>query len=106
MNYNKKIINRIVKKIKNGYKPKKIILFGSYGWGKPTGDSDIDLFIVKETNEKHRERALKVRRLLSEENELVGFDILVYNSQELAKRIEIGDSFISKIIKKGKLVYG
>ncbi len=106
MTQKKKLINQIAEKIKKQYKPEKIILFGSYAWGKPTKDSDIDLFIVKETNEKHRERALKVRRLLSEENGLVGLDILVYNSQELTKRLEIGDSFISKIIKKGKLVYG
>ncbi|MCM8832187.1 MAG: nucleotidyltransferase domain-containing protein [Candidatus Omnitrophica bacterium] len=100
------IVNKIVGKIKAQYQPEKIILFGSYAWGKPTKDSDIDLFIVKNTTEKHRERALKVRRILSEENALVGIDILVYTPEELAKRLEIADSFINKIIKKGKLVYG
>lgn len=41
----KKITDAIAKK----YKPEKIILFGSYAWGKPTKDSDVDLFVVKET---------------------------------------------------------
>lgn len=40
----KKITNQIVKK----YQPEKIILFGSYAWGKPAKNSDADLFIVKE----------------------------------------------------------
>ncbi len=102
----KKIVARIVEKIKTQYQPEKIILFGSYAWGKPTKDSDLDLFIVKKTNEKHRERALKVRRILSEENGFVGMDILVYTPEELIKRLEIGDSFIDKILRKGKLVYG
>lgn len=49
---------------------------------------------------------LTVRRLLSEENGLIGIDILVYTPDEINKRLEIGDSFISKILKKGKVVYG
>ncbi|MCM8831842.1 MAG: nucleotidyltransferase domain-containing protein, partial [Candidatus Omnitrophica bacterium] len=97
----KEIINRIIEKVKTQYQPEKIIIFGSSVWGKPKKDSDIDLFIVKKTNEKHRERALKVRRILREENALVGIDILVYTPEELAKRLEIADSFINKIIKKG-----
>lgn len=102
----KELVDRIIEKIKTQYRPEKIILFGSYAWGNPAKHSDLDLFIVKDTDEKHREKALKVRRILSEENGFIGIDILVYNPQELAKRLEIGDSFIDKIIKKGKLLYG
>ena len=43
---------------------------------------------------------LTVRRLLSEENSLVGMDILVYTPQEVSERLKIGeDSFISKNTK-------
>ncbi len=102
----KKLIRQIVEKIKTEYLPQKIIIFGSYAWGNPTKDSDLDLFIIKDVNEKHKERALKVRRILGEENGIVAMDILVYTPEELSKRIEIGDSFISKILKKGEIVYG
>ncbi len=100
------IINQIVEKIKTQYHPQKIIIFGSYAWGSPSKDSDLDLFIIKETKEKHRERAVNLRRILSKENEFVAMDILVYTPEELAQRSKIGDSFIGKILKKGKLVYG
>ncbi|MBI4285708.1 MAG: nucleotidyltransferase domain-containing protein, partial [Chloroflexi bacterium] len=40
-----KIIAEVVEKIKKEYQPEKIILYGSYAYGKPTRDSDIDLFI-------------------------------------------------------------
>ena len=100
------IINKIVEKIKMRYQPEKVILFGSYGWGNPTKDSDIDLLIVKKTNQKHRQRMLTVRRIVSEENALVGIDILVYTPEEVTERLKIGDSFISKILKKGDILYG
>ena len=100
------IINKIVEKIKMRYQPEKVILFGSYGWGNPTKDSDIDLLIVKKTNQKHRQRMLTVRRIVSEENALVGIDILVYTPEEVTERLKIGDSFISKILKKGDTLYG
>jgi len=102
----KQIIKKIAEKVRRQYHPQKIIVFGSYAWGNPTRDSDVDLLIIKETNEKHRERSLKVRRILSEENALVGIDILVYTPEEFAKRIEMEDSFLSKILKRGKVLYG
>jgi len=102
----KEIIIRIVEKLEARYQPEKIILFGSYAWSKPDKDSDIDLFIVKKVNQKHRERMLTVRKILSEENALVGIDILVYTPEEISQRLEIGDSFISQIFKKGEVLYG
>ncbi|MBW2040339.1 MAG: nucleotidyltransferase domain-containing protein [Deltaproteobacteria bacterium] len=105
-NEKREIIVRAIEKIKKYYKPQKIILFGSFAWAKPTKDSDVDLLIVKKTKLKHRERSLTVRRMISEENALIGIDILVYTPEEIAERLRIGDSFISKIFKKGEVLYG
>jgi predicted nucleotidyltransferase len=102
----RELLKNIVEKIKENYQPQKIILFGSYAWGKPTKDSDIDLFIIKDCTEKHRQRALKVRRIITEENAFVGIDILVYTPKEVEERLKIGDSFIKKIMTKGVLLYG
>lgn len=102
----REIIVKAIEKIKEHYKPQKIILFGAFAWGNPTKDSDIDLLIVKKTELKHRERSLIVRKIISEENALSGIDILVYTPEEVAERLRIGDSFISKIFKKGEVLYG
>lgn len=101
----KEILLRIVEKIKKNYQTQKIIVFGSYAWGRPTKDSDVDLFIIKRTKKIHRERALQNRRLLREENALIGMDIIVYMPEEFADKIEIEDSFLSKIIRKGEVWY-
>jgi predicted nucleotidyltransferase len=100
------IISRVTEKLREHYDPKEIILFGSYAHGNPEKGSDLDLLVIKDTDEKFRERALNVRRILIEENGLIGLDILVYTPDEIAKRMEIGDSFLSKILREGVILYG
>ena len=39
-------IQEIVRQIVERFRPQKIILFGSYASGAPTGDSDVDLLVV------------------------------------------------------------
>lgn len=99
------IIDAVAKKIETQYNPQKIILFGSYAWGDPEEDSDLDLFVVKDTDDKPRKRALQVRRILDEENSLIGLDILVYTPEELSRRMSIGDTFLSRILSEGKILY-
>ena len=60
----RKIILDIVEKIKEDYQPDKIIFFGPYAYRKPTEDSDIDLLIVKRTNQRPIDRRVKVRKLV------------------------------------------
>ena len=102
----KEVISRVTEKIKINYNPQEIILFGSYAYGNPDKDSDLDLLIIKETDDKFRQRTLNVRRILSEENGLIGLDILVYTPKEIAKRLEAGDSFLSKLLREGIVLYG
>ncbi len=101
----KKIKNDIVKKLKNEYNPERIILFGSYGYGKPTYDSDVDLLIVKDTKESFHQRIVTVRRLLSTIRRGFGLDVIVMTPKELSNRLEIGDQFIEEITTKGEVLY-
>jgi predicted nucleotidyltransferase len=74
-----KIKDEIVQALKP-LKPNKIILFGSYAYGKPNEDSDIDLFLLKNdlSLDKVREYELsarkKIRDLIFKYD--IGFDIL------------------------------
>ena len=96
-------LKEIVDKIVQTFQPEKIILFGSYAWGEPTENSDVDLFVVKETNELKRERQLKLRHLFLDFD--IAADGLVFTSIEVEERIKNGDFFIRNIIDKGKLLY-
>ena len=96
----KKVVNKIVK----NYKPEKIILFGSFAYGKPKKDSDVDLFIIKETDKPRTKRHLEVDKILLDR--IIPLDILVYTPQEIKKRLAFGDFFIRNIIEQGKVLYG
>lgn len=98
----KEITNKIVNRIIQKYCPEKIYLFGSFAWGKPTADSDIDLFIIKKTKNDRYSRQLEVRKLIKGE---LPVDVLVYTPAEAAKRLQMGDFFIEDIYKKGKILY-
>ncbi len=49
----REIINRAVKRLVQTYHPLKIYLFGSYAWGKPTEESDLDLLIVVDRSDQN-----------------------------------------------------
>jgi predicted nucleotidyltransferase len=89
--------------------PAKIILFGSFAYGKPTEESDIDLLIVKETpKEEVKELRLKARRNLRNfifKNH-IGIDIVVDSQERINHRIQtVKDQFYGEIMEKGKLLY-
>ena len=97
-----KEIKKIAEKIAKEYKPEKIILFGSYAWGKPGPNSDVDLFVVKKTDNT-REMARKIGRLLFPR--LFPIDLIVYTPEQAKKRLDAGDFFIKDIFAKGKILY-
>jgi len=58
------LINYIVEKIVREIEPEKIILFGSYARGDLGGDSDLDLFIIKDGKESSRKMRRTIDALL------------------------------------------
>jgi uncharacterized protein len=101
----RKVINDIAEKIKEGSKPSKIILFGSYAYGKPHRDSDIDLLVIKETQDRPIDRRVAVRRIVSDVRKGFPFSSIVVTPQELNQRLEIGDQFFKEIITRGEVIY-
>ncbi|MEA3344448.1 MAG: nucleotidyltransferase domain-containing protein [Patescibacteria group bacterium] len=98
-----KEIEKIIKQIREKYKPEKIILYGSFANGDPTKDSDVDLFIIKRTKKERTKRHLEIDRMFLDR--VVPLDILVYTPQEIKKRLILGDFFIKNIINHGKVLY-
>ncbi|MEK7658317.1 MAG: nucleotidyltransferase domain-containing protein [Patescibacteria group bacterium] len=98
-------IKNIVDKIALEYKPEKIILFGSFAWGKPNQDSDVDLFVVKQSKKKRIDRERELRLKLFGYN-FPAMDILIYTPEEVEKSVnEYKNLFIEDILRNGKVIY-
>jgi predicted nucleotidyltransferase len=89
----RKTIRLIADKLKESFFPEKIILFGSYAWGLPDEDSDIDILVIKDTEETPHRRNVTARKLVSSVRKGYGLGILVITPEELKSRLEIGDQF-------------
>lgn len=96
-------INQVASIIVGKFQPEKVILFGSYAYGKPTIDSDVDLLVVMESDERPAKRATRIIGELLD----VPFpmDILVRTPREIAHRLNIGDYFFKEIIQQGQVLY-
>ena len=96
-------INEVINKIITGYHPEKIILFGSYARNEQTADSDLDLLIVKDTDQSPVQRQRSVRSLFDKQQ--FPMDILVYTPAEFDKQKNWLNNIINIAVKTGKLVY-
>jgi predicted nucleotidyltransferase len=92
-------IQRIVRELS----PQKIVLFGSYAYGRPNPHSDVDLLVIMETDQPHKERSWAVSRLLLPRAFPV--DILVKTPKEVKTALESGDFFLKEILTRGMVLY-
>ncbi len=102
-----KTLPKAVKRLVAELKPEKIILFGSYAYGSPTPDSDVDLLIVMETNGREKEMYRAASLLLCPREFPV--DIVVKTPREIEEALQGGVAngfFIREMVKKGKILYG
>ncbi len=97
-------IDKIIQLIIANYKPEKIILFGSYAYGKPTEDSDLDLLIVKDSDLPRYKRAREIRKLLWGITD-VPKDIMVYTQAEIDEWQGVKEAFVTQIVKNGRVLY-
>ena len=87
--------------------PEKVILFGSYAYGTPTQDSDIDLYIVTKENyipatyDENLQIKKRVYFALSNFRKKYASDILVHTLPVHQKFLELGSSFSKEIMQNG-----
>jgi uncharacterized protein len=95
-------IEDVAQQIARKFRPRKIILFGSYARGDYHPESDVDLLVVMETSLKPVRQEIEICHQIEYH---FGLDVLVYTPQALAERIALGDSFVKDILKEGKVLY-
>ncbi|HLW64442.1 MAG TPA: nucleotidyltransferase domain-containing protein [Gemmataceae bacterium] len=94
-------IRRYARQIAERFKPDKIILFGSFAYGTPHGDSDVDLLVVMPAA---REVTQAVRILLAYDHPFP-LDLIVRTPEKLARCLKDGNQFLHEIVAKGRVLY-
>jgi predicted nucleotidyltransferase len=97
------ILAEIVRRIVTVFAPQKIILFGSYAYGTPSVDSDVDLLVIQKTNLQRVERSVAISELILPRPFPV--DILVKTPNEIQEALNKNDPFIKEIISRGRVLY-
>jgi predicted nucleotidyltransferase len=93
----------MVHRLVTGLHPHKIVLFGSYSYGTPTADSDVDLLVIMDTTARPVERYLRVSRLLRPRP--FPLDLLVKTPEEIAQALAREDAFVQEITTRGRVLY-
>lgn len=99
----RRLLARITRQIVEHFHPEKVILFGSYAYGRPTSESDVDLLVIMDSSERPARRTTLVSSVCRPRH--LGMDILVYTSAEVKQRLEMGDFFIGEILQAGRVLY-
>ena len=95
------VIRRFARDVAKQFHPDKIILFGSHAYGKPHADSDVDILVVMPAHNAI-DQAIKIDRVTEPQFPL---DLIVRTPKTIAWRLKEGDSFLRKVMARGKVLY-
>jgi len=97
-----KQIENVSRRIAEEFHPQRILLFGSYAWGTPSPDSDVDLLVILPFEGKAVVKSVEIRLKV---RPTFPMDLLVRTPEGIQERLMLGDSFIQSILEKGKVLY-
>jgi predicted nucleotidyltransferase len=95
------VIRDFARQIADRFQPEKIILFGSYAYGKPHRDSDVDILVVMPAYDEINQ-AVRIREKTSHHFPL---DLIVRTPENMRWRLEEGDWFLREVVEYGKILY-
>jgi predicted nucleotidyltransferase len=95
------VIRRLAQRIAERFQPEQIILFGSYAYGQPDADSDVDILVVMPA----RNEIDQSIRIWNTVDPPFAVDLIVRTPPNLRWRLEEGDWFLREVVTQGKVLY-
>jgi uncharacterized protein len=95
-------IQAFVDQVVELFRPTKVILFGSYAYGKPNVDSDVDLMVIMPHRGSDVDAATRIRLACPR-----GFpmDLIVRSPAEFRRRVQMNDVFFREVTSKGVVLH-
>lgn len=99
---NRRTIRTYCDAVAREFQPRKIVLFGSYAYGQPTPDSDVDLLVILPFRGNDVAKAIQIR---SRFQTPFPMDLLVRKPKFIVTRLRERDMFIEQIMTQGRVMY-
>ena len=96
-------IQEAVKLLREAGQPSRIILFGSYGRGRPHAESDLDFLVVLPVVRDRRREMVRLRRLLSPLR--IPADVLVVSEQAFRDWADTPGNILYDAAREGQVLY-
>ena len=97
-------LQQAVDRIVAAVRPSRVIIFGSYGRGDATEDSDLDLMVIAPEVGNKYEEMIRLNRVVG--NVGTGVDLLVYSEREYQRRSQVPGTVLYWARKEGRALYG
>lgn len=100
---NRTQIRNYARRIGREFRPERVVMFGSYAYGKPTEDSDVDVLVVMNHKKpRNIDQAVEIDLRLDRSFPM---DLIVRRPAEVRRRLALGDTFLKTIIEEGQVLY-
>src|SRR5438270_2027773 len=96
-----RLIRRFARQVAERFLSEKIILFGSYAYGTPHVDSDVDILVIMPARNQ-LDQAAKIGAAVRRNFPL---DLIVRTPKNLEWRVREGDWFLREVLSRGKVLY-
>lgn len=93
-------LQQVVERIVAAARPRRIILFGSYGRGEADTDSDLDITVIQSQVPNRYEEMIRLRKAIG--NVGIGVDVLVYSEVEYERRSQVPGTVLYWARKEGR----
>ena len=95
-------IQQVSDEIARQFQPERIILFGSYAYGTPSEDSDVDLLVVMPFEGKSVRKSIEIE---AEVHQGFPMDLIAITPASLQERLDSEDYFLREVVECGKVLY-
>lgn len=96
-----RVIRKFAREVAEHFHPEKIVLFGSYAYGTPHEDSDVDILVVMPCRNQG-DMAFKIRCTIDPP---FAAHVVVRTPYAMEWRLREGDSFLREVVAKGRVMY-
>ena len=97
-------IRKYARRIAQTFRPKRVLLFGSYASGSATEDSDVDLLVIMNHDKpRNVDQAIDIQLKIAAPFPL---DLLVRRPKDITRRLSMNDTFMRTVIEDGQVLYG